>query len=840
MKTFLLCLLSMIVIEASAQQWTGAVNTDWNTPGNWNPASVPSTSGIVTFDLASPPNNCVVNTAVTISQFTMSAGTLSITAPGSLTTSSTFTLSGGTFNAGNGTVNVPGNTLTISGGTLNAGTATFNIGNNMIINSPSSIIPGTSTVVFNGAGQQDVLAISDVQPGTIIFYNLEINKSNNSIIRFTASSSTDTFQINNMLTLTDGQFLGNGFIKIEKDALTHPGFDGSGIPIACTGPNPSVVTLEAPLAVTGVSNFVGILKSSPSVTVSVFRGGGDDTIRIGNFNAQFIVRRGIIQFPGNPPIISHFRNLQIEPEGTFISTSNYFFNGGEHINTGGTFNANNGTYVFNQLTVPGGTQLANHVENFNHLIIDISSNQFNPSANDTLVVNGNLTFRSGTITGGTNSAFNVKNNMSFEATMSATQTNTKLVFTGTADQNINFAPTVIDRWNASVTLNKPGGNLILNSPWTLDEPGQAFTFIKGVLLIPDTVNNYIYFTNNYSVSGASNISYVDGPVRVKRWTNDPFEFPIGNAGFYGPIRISDFWAGEDVIFSGQYIHQPSEFATQGTKQPPIVNISIREWWQIKRVSGSITGPPYLWLSFDNLRSGGVTDASKLRVSRWDVPTSTWQDRGNGGVNGNFVRSTGAVSQFSPFTLGSTDPVANPLPVHLISFTAAPRTQYNLLQWSVENETNFDRYIIESSADGLNFNTAGSIKGNNSPLQSTYEFRDTTLASKTFYRLKMVDVDGKFIYSKTVAVKRLDNGFVATISPNPGEHSIRITIVAETSSEAGIFISDISGKILYTTGIRIKKGINSYNYDLSRFVSGLYFIKISNDRHEQQVLRYMMK
>ncbi|HET6995537.1 MAG TPA: hypothetical protein VFI06_11175, partial [Chitinophagaceae bacterium] len=753
MKIFLLFagLLLTTVVKAQGRFWVGSTSTDWNIAANWSlssggsgGASVPDMNSQVFIDMVTP-NACILGTTTTIQQLTVSSGSLSLTATGNLTVTNTFTLSGGvfsldsgsltvngffsitngTFNANSGTISVTSNTFSVSGGTLNAGSANFFVSNNMIIGSPSSIQPGTSTVTFNGAGQQDVLALSSGVSGKIVFYNLIINKSNNSQINFNTSASTDTFQIDNLLTLTAGRFTGSGFIRIEKDVVTEANFGGSGIPIACTGPNPGNVTLGSPLAVTGVTNFVGIIKNSPSVTVSVFRAASapDDTIRVGNFDAKFIVRTGILQFPNNNPVLARFQIVQIEPGGTFIAPTNYLFNAGQHINTGGIFNANGGTYVFYYPAIPNSTQITNHIETFNNLIID-NQTQFGPGTNDTLVVNGTFTYRNGTNAGQPGSAFSLKGDVVFEAGAGASLGVTSLIFSGSGNQNVSFAPGKEDVWNGSVTIDKPGGTMTLNSPWILDNFNKTFTFTRGIINIPDTANNYLFFTNQFLPVGASAASYVDGPVRVKRWTSDPFEFPIGNAGFYGPIRISDFWGtGEDVVFSGQYYHQPSVFATN-PKEATLANVSQREWWHVKRLVGTAPPPPYLWLSYDNVRSGGVTDPSKLRVSRWNSITSIWEDHGNGAMSGNFIRSTQAIQDFSPFTLASTDQTANPLPVQLISFNVVQQDRDGLLTWRTASEQNSNRFEIEQSNDGISFTKIGQVAGaGNSSTDIDYSFTD---------------------------------------------------------------------------------------------------------------------
>jgi hypothetical protein len=834
MKTLLLFIYVIIFLPLASigqRYWRGTTSSDWNNPQNWSAssggaggASVPGQFDNVFFDGVST-NPCILNTATTISIFNMSGGTLSLTAPGSLTANSTFTLSGGVFNAGNGILAVPSNTFTVSGGILNAESGTFNIGNNLFISSTSSIVPGTSHVIFNGSFQQDVLALSPGVPGTIVFYNLTINKPNNSVINF-SSTATDTFQINNNVIFTAGRLQGSGFIKVEKDLWAQSGFGGTGVPIACTGPNPSIVRLDNELAVTGPSPFVGIAKSSTAVTVSVVQSDPADTIRIGNFNAQFFVRRGTFQFPDNPPVKSSFGKVIIEAGGVFISTSNYLFNAGEHIDSGGVFLHNNGTYVFNHAAIPGRTFIRNHVEKFYNLIIDIGS-QFSASANDTLQVDNDLILRSGQITGQSNSAFNVKRNFTLESGMSDfNQSNTSLVFSGTTDQNLLLAPGKESAWNAPIAVNKPSGELVLQSPVQLNEfGGHKFNFISGIVRATST--NYLFFGNQFAPNGASNASYVDGPVRFQWY--DPFVFPIGNGGYYAPVQITG--ANVTDTFTAQYFHEPSPNAA-GPKEATLQNINRTEWWQLTRINAPSGPPPYVWLSYDNIRSGGVTDPTKLRVSKWNG--TIWQDGGNDQVQPPFIRSTISYTEFSPFTLASVDAVANPLPLHFTNFTASRISSGSLMQWTTENEVNNNYFDIQRSSDGVQYDNIGRVAARQGGQGSySYEFTDNNMLNgRNYYRLQQVDLDGRKTYSKVVNLqKSAVLSSTITIYPNPATQFTTIQCTSMANKKVSLEIIDSKGSLVSKQAVTLNA---SGEWTLNQMpLKGMYIIRVIYENTVQQ-------
>jgi hypothetical protein len=90
-----------------------------------------------------------------------------------------------------------------------------------------------------------------------------------------------------------------------------------------------------------------------------------------------------------------------------------------------------------------------------------------------------------------------------------------------------------------------------------------------------------------------------------------------------------------------------------------------------------------------------------------------------------------------------------LPIVLKRFSAIGLGTSNQLSWEVENSSNFSHFEIEKSPDGVHFNYIGKSNMHDNPI---YTFMDQDITnSNTYYRLKMVDLDGKFSYSNVVSV-----------------------------------------------------------------------------------------
>jgi hypothetical protein len=110
------------------------------------------------------------------------------------------------------------------------------------------------------------------------------------------------------------------------------------------------------------------------------------------------------------------------------------------------------------------------------------------------------------------------------------------------------------------------------------------------------------------------------------------------------------------------------------------------------------------------------------------------------------------SEFGSFVTLGSEPViielnGSSLPVKLLSWTATKSGKSVLLKWSVE-ESEFSHYEVEKSSDGVNFVKWATVSGG----QRDYSMYDLFPFPTTYYRLKMVDLDGSYSYSKVISIR----------------------------------------------------------------------------------------
>lgn len=164
---------------------------------------------------------------------------------------------------------------------------------------------------------------------------------------------------------------------------------------------------------------------------------------------------------------------------------------------------------------------------------------------------------------------------------------------------------------------------------------------------------------------------------------------------------------------------------------------------------------------------------------------------------------------------------NPLPIHLISFSAKKINQTALLEWVTTNDKTKSTFIIERSTNGIAFTTIGKMdsrESNDSKVTYSYMDNDELMnGSKLYYRLKVLNPDQTITYTKVVVVNWLKNNLV-TIFPNPASKIIYVNGKAIKH----IDLLDISGKVV------VAKSINtgSFSVDISGLANGIYTVRIT--------------
>ncbi|CAN5444700.1 hypothetical protein BH10BAC3_BH10BAC3_09630 [soil metagenome] len=244
----------------------------------------------------------------------------------------------------------------------------------------------------------------------------------------------------------------------------------------------------------------------------------------------------------------------------------------------------------------------------------------------------------------------------------------------------------------------------------------------------------------------------------------------------------------------------------------------------------ITAAPSTWNSNGTL-ANSPNAARFIQVANGGnactIGVRTYSDLWDANNDGNFVG----------WDLTGTATYANlgcdliTVPVKLLSFTAVGAGKNANVAWQTSSEVNTKNFELQRSADGANFSAVfiTAAAGHSSTVKN-YAFTDLNIvAGPSYYRLKMVDMDGTVTYSKIARVVTTRNGFIITnVYPTPAASQLSITFNAPRAGKTTANVYDLAGRILISKQVATASGMNYYQLPVSQLPIGSYMLKLVND------------
>ncbi|MFY7963366.1 MAG: T9SS type A sorting domain-containing protein [Chitinophagaceae bacterium] len=173
---------------------------------------------------------------------------------------------------------------------------------------------------------------------------------------------------------------------------------------------------------------------------------------------------------------------------------------------------------------------------------------------------------------------------------------------------------------------------------------------------------------------------------------------------------------------------------------------------------------------------------------------------------------------------------NILPVKFTSISVQKTNDGAKLSWIAANQTNLNEYVIEKSLNGVEFTSIQNVKATN---QDSYSFLDKNIvAGNNYYRIKAVDNDGKFLYSKTVSFNS-KNEIALSIYPSPAKNQV---VINNLTGNNNISIVNTIGQIVLQ---KSNVSTSSINVDISTLQNGVYSVIINNNG-ENKTLKLMVQ
>lgn len=336
------------------------------------------------------------------------------------------------------------------------------------------------------------------------------------------------------------------------------------------------------------------------------------------------------------------------------------------------------------------------------------------------------------------------------------------------------------------------------------------------------------FSNGATYTGGNtDAQHVNG--YVTKSGDDAFVFPVGSGTDLRTLSISAPATATTLStawFAGNpgTVTDPSGGGTHSLTAvfAPIKTVSPAGFWDWVNPAGSDDN---ITVTVSIPDVSNFASANNLRLVGWDgtqwIGLSTVANASGNTENSTLTGTIPVGVAISAIALGS---VEVPLPVTLVSFKGKAIEHTAVLEWATTEEVNASHFEIQRSGDARNFESIGEVvaKGESKVLVN-YDFKDQTpLLGASYYRLKQIDLDGTYTFSKTISV-RFERGIKISVYPNPVTDLLRI----ESDEPLNSFeVFNQGGIRLQSIAKPINTGLNSHVVDLSSSPPGVYLLKVN--------------
>lgn len=230
---------------------------------------------------------------------------------------------------------------------------------------------------------------------------------------------------------------------------------------------------------------------------------------------------------------------------------------------------------------------------------------------------------------------------------------------------------------------------------------------------------------------------------------------------------------------------------------------------------------------------GPIDLSQIAGLQNVPPTSTITFRitpFDASGNGTFLIGSGTADTDPDLTItgGYSDDniIPTSLPVTLNNFQLKRNNNKVLLSWETKQEINFSHFELERSEDLNTFYPIATINSTNEAAGSKYNYTDLPTAVNTkYYRLKIVDKDGSFIYSNILSTSFIGNTNGLFVYPNITKGETVKATFDKVSKNAQLKVFTVTGQ--FVANYNLQEDATNVNIETTSLNKGVYYIVLQD-------------
>lgn len=174
-----------------------------------------------------------------------------------------------------------------------------------------------------------------------------------------------------------------------------------------------------------------------------------------------------------------------------------------------------------------------------------------------------------------------------------------------------------------------------------------------------------------------------------------------------------------------------------------------------------------------------------------------------------------------------------LPIQLLSFTGENQGSVNVLDWRTSIEVNAQRFDVERALDNSTFIKIGEVAATgNSSTPKDYQFTDKNpYNGLNFYRLRLIDNDGKAEISNVVVLKT-ENVTVLDVYPNPFQNALSVATEG-ISGDVHLYLYNALGQvILHEQWAILQDNKFVHTFSIDNLSAGTYHYRLITDSKTQ--------
>lgn len=358
-------------------------------------------------------------------------------------------------------------------------------------------------------------------------------------------------------------------------------------------------------------------------------------------------------------------------------------------------------------------------------------------------------------------------------------------------------------------------------------------------------NNSIVVTGVYG--GLSNTADLDSSSAVFKLPNAGFEGSVFTAKYDTTFNFQWAVAMDNLVSTTNYLGK--EVYGKAIAMDNAENVYVAVSYK-RNIDFNPSSP-----STTNVTTNNTYDAAIVKYSSAGVFDAAYPFGGTGNdeindilvdasdnihINGYFsntidIDPSGAVLNLT--STGGTDWMyakfsqSTPLPVLWNSFNAELQSNNSVaLSWSTSSEINASHFEVEKSQDAKSWTLLSKVNAvGNSNSENNYQIIDAeSFVGTMYYRIKQVDIDGKFSYSLVDRITKSNLNEIS-IYPNPATDKLFISI-PETFKNSILEVFSMQGLSV----LKVNKLSKNYTLAVLSLTKGHYVIRVSN---EEQTFTY---